>query len=236
MALNGKQISSNCSIPCLIIRSYNRRFSLKLYRCSPSPFTGQGHTYITAGVVGSYSRVCIVLRVGGYSKIAFCVVQSVMVDVVDFSFIILIKAKYLSMHEHMYRLASYSSCGVCIKHGSPPATVFICIPEISHQPFIFGTVHDGVHSTSKRDEPTDFSFYDDSPPCDFGFIFSDMAFYTKSGRCCFDAVALWTFIVAITLFFTLFFGRISSWLGSQLSLVHVSPLREMCGLATLVLL
>ena len=36
--------------------------------------------------------------------------------------------------------------------------------------------------------------------------------------------------------FLLFFGRISSWLGSQLSLVHVSPLREMCGLATLVLL
>ena len=31
----------------------------------------------------------------------------------------------------------------------------------------------------------------------------------------------------------LFFGRITSWLGDQLSLVHFSPPREMCGLATL---
>jgi hypothetical protein len=103
------------------------------------------------------------------------------------------------------------------------------VPLPPHQPKIKTSINNGILALRERYLPTRFSL-DDEVLVDGGrAVRPTLRTLFISGRL--ELTTLRT--IRNMARAEMFIGKLFSWLSSQLSLVHVSPPREICGLATL---
>lgn len=182
---------------------------------------------ITRSVITSNLCVCLILSGCAFTQIRYSVVKSVVVDVVrHFKRVYIIELKNQAMH---VELPKYSIFIALVSDCIKSLTVFIPtrIPPPLHEPAVKMGIHNGILSLRERYLSTNF-------PLDDETLFN----YGRTIRSAFCALVISYRLEAATFrtirYLTgIKFARLISWLGDQLSLVHFSPLREMCGLATL---